>query len=156
IDLGTVAFGPTVVWIDDGSGLGPDYVHGKITGTSPTLFYREPFIFDLQKPRDEMALDALSATPLQDKQIAVNRSQYGSRGRLVVNSVFSQGYTVSDVQCADDAGTPPCTAGPYDHAMVFSFSAPRDQFFDQVELGEVIAGFAGGQFEFNGLTEIGF
>jgi hypothetical protein len=150
------AFGPTVVWIDNGQGLGPDYVHGQITGTSPTLFYREPFIVDLQRPRDETALDALNSTPLQDKQIAVNRSQYGARGRLVVNSVFSQGYTVSDVQCADDAGTPPCVSGPYDHAMVFSFSAPRDQCFDSVELGQVLTGFAGGQSEFNGLTEIGF
>ena len=70
--------------------------------------------------------------------------------------MFSQGYTVSDVQCADDAGTPPCTSGPYDHAMVFSFSAPRDQCFDNVELGQVLTGFAGGQSEFNGLTEIGF
>jgi len=150
------AFGPTVIWIDDGSGLGPDYVHGTVTGTSPTLFYREPFIVDLQTPRDEMALDALSSTPLQDKQIGVNASRYGSRGRLVVNSVFSQGYTVSDVECMDDAGTPPCTSQAYDHAMVFSFSAPRDQCFHNIELGEVIAGFAGGLSEFNGLTEIGF
>jgi len=150
------AFGPTVIWIDDGEGIGPNYVHGTVTGTSPTLFYREPFIVDLQTPRDEMGLDALSATPLQDKQIAVTQSRYGSRGRLVVNSVFSQGYTVSDLQCTDDAGTPPCTSQAYDHAMIFSFSAPRDQFFHSIEVGQVLAGFTGGLSEFNGLTEVGF
>jgi hypothetical protein len=150
------AFGPTVIWIDDGEGVGPAYVHGQITGTSPVLFYRDPFIADLQTPRDEMALDALAATPLQDKQVAVDQSRYGARGRLVVNSVFAQGYTVSDVECADDAGTPPCVAGNYDHAMIFSFSAPRDQCFQPIEVGQVISGFNGGLSEFNGLTELGF
>lgn len=150
------AFGPTVIWIDDGQGVGPEYVHGTITGTSPTLFYRDPFVADLQTPRDETALDALAASPLQDKQIGVNASRYGSRGRIVVNSVFAQGYTVSDVQCTNDAGDPPCTSQAYDHAMIFSFSAPRDQCFDNVEVGQVLTGFAGGLSEFNGLTEIGF
>jgi len=150
------AFGPTVIWIDDGQGVGPEYVHGAITGTSPTLFYRDPFVVDLQKPRDEMALDALAATPLQDKQVAVNSSRYLARGRLVVTSVFPQGYTVSDVQCANDAGDPPCTTQAYDHMLVFSFSAPRDQCFDAVEVGQTLAGFGGGLSEFNGLSEIGF
>ncbi len=150
------AFGPTVIWIDDGEGVGPGYIHGAITGTSPTLFYRDPFISDLQTPRDETALDALASTPLQDKQIGVHASRYGARGRLVVNSVFAQGYTLSDVQCTDDAGTPPCTTEPYNHAMIFSFSAPRDSCFRQVEVGQVLSGFAGGISEFNGLTEIGF
>ena len=149
-------FGPTILWVDDGSGFGTGYVHGKITGTSPTLYFRDPFISDLQTPRDEMALDALSSTPLQDKQITIGTSRYGARGRLVINSVFAQGYTVSDLQCADDAGTPPCTAGAYDHAMVFTFSAPRDPFFNALVPGQVITGFAGGLSEFLGLTEIGF
>jgi hypothetical protein len=163
-------FGPTVLWIDDGSGLGPEYVHGKVTGTSPTLFFRDPFIADLQTPRDETALDALAVTPLQDKQIAVDASRHGPNGRLVVNSVFSQGYTVTDVLCADADGNPPCdtparlvnrmgtptlTVG-YDHAMVFTFSAPRDQCFRSLEVGQVIGAFAGGLAEFNGLSEIGF
>ncbi len=150
------AFGPTVIWIDDGEGVGPEYVHGKVTGTSPILFYRDPFIVDLQQPRDEEALDALSATPLQDKQVGVTSSQFGATGRLVVNSVFAQGYTVSDLQCANDAGDPPCTAAPYGHMLVFSFSAPRDECFGDLQVGQTIRGFAGGLSEFNGLTEIGF
>jgi hypothetical protein len=150
------AFGPTVIWIDDGEGVGPEYIHGQVTGTSPILFYRDPFVADLQTPRDEEALDALSVTPLQDKQVGVNASQFGTRGRLVVNSVFAQGYTVSDVQCANDAGDPPCVGAPYAHVMVFSFSAPRDECFGDLQVGQVITGFAGGLSEFNGLTEIGF
>lgn len=149
-------FGPTILWIDDGSGLGTDYVPGTITGTTDTLWFRDPFIVDLQKPRDEKAVDALTSTPLENKQIGVNASRYGARGRLVVNSVFAQGFTVSDVQCADEAGTPPCTTESYNHALIFSFSAPKDQSFNDIKQGMVIAGFNGGQSEFNGLTEIGF
>lgn len=159
-------FGPTVLWVDNGRGIGPSYVPGTIAGTATTLWFRDPFVSDLQTPRDETALDALSVSPLQDKQISVGGrpgsaeaaagSRYGSRGRLVVTSVFAQGYTVSDVQCADDAGTPPCTSQAYDHAMVFTFSAPRDQDGRNVEVGQVLSGFGGGLSEFNGLTEIGF
>lgn len=151
-------FGATTLWIDNGTGLGPDYVHGAVTGTSQTLWYRDPFIADLQRPESETALDALSSTPLQDKQVRVGTSRYGTRGALVVTSTFAQGYTVSDVECATGAPgpTPPCTAQDYDHVMVFTFSAPRDGEGRPLEVGAVIDGFAGGLSEFNGLTEIGF
>lgn len=147
-----LAYGPTTLWIDDGKSNDPTYA----TGTSPVLWYRDPFISDLQTPKSETALDALSAIPLEDKQVSVTTSRYGARGRLVVTSTFSQGYTVSDVQCADANGTPPCTAQAYDHALVFSFSAPRGEDGAPIVEGQTIEGFAGGLAEFNGLTEIGF
>ncbi len=146
------AFGPTTLWVEDGKDTDPTYA----TGTSPILWYRDPYISDLQTPRDEMALDALSTIPLESKQVSVSSSRYGARGRFVVTSVFSQGYTVSDVQCADTNGTPPCTAQSYDHAMIFSFSAPRGADGAPIVEGQLIDGFAGGVEEFNGLTEIGF
>lgn len=147
-----IAFGPTTLWIDDGKDADPTYA----TGTSPILWYRDPFISDLQTPKSETALDALSAIPLESKQVSVGTSRYGARGRFVVTSVFSQGYTVSDVQCADATGAPPCTAQAYDHAMIFSFSAPRGANGAPILEGQLIDGFAGGVDEFNGLTEIGF
>lgn len=152
------AFGPTTLWLDNGTGLGPDYQFGAVSGTSPTIWYRDPFIRDLQTPRDEMAVDALSLTPLSDKQVRVGASRHGATGALVVTSVFAQGYTVSDVACATGGAmpTPPCTAGDYDHAMVFTFSSPRDQYGRPIVEGEVIQSFNGGLSEFNGLTEIGF
>ena len=147
-----LAFGPTTLWVDDGKSSEPTYA----TGTSPTLWYRDPFISDLQTPKSETALDALSSIPLEAKQISVTTSRYGARGKFVVTSTFSQGYTVSDVQCADEAGTPPCTSQAYDHAMIFSFSAPRGDDGEPILEGQTIDGFAGGLDEFNGLTEIGF
>src|SRR5689334_4160683 len=98
-------FGPTSIWFDDGKDTDATYA----TGASPTLWYRDPFIQDIQKPNDEMALDALSASPLQNKNLDVRQSRYGANGRLVVSSIFSQGYTVSDMQCGPN-GAPPCTA----------------------------------------------
>jgi hypothetical protein len=149
-------FGPTALWVDDGEGSGPEYVPGTVAGASPTLWFRDPFIVDLQTPRDEMGLDALARTPLQDKQVTVRSSRYGERGRLVITSVFAQGYTVSDVECLDRDGTPPCTAQAYDHVMVFTFSAGRGSDGHVLAEGETIDGFGGGLTEFNGLTEIGF
>jgi hypothetical protein len=148
--------GPATLWVDDGEGSGAEYVHGRIAGASPTLWFRDPYVADLQTPRDEMGLDALSRTPLQDKQIAVRSSRYGARGRLVVTSLFAQGYTVSDVQCADEQGRAPCTVQAYDHALVFTFSAGRGSDGHLLQEGEAIDGFSGGLTEFNGLTEIGF
>jgi hypothetical protein len=144
-------FGPATLWFDDGGAAEPTFA----SGASPTLWYRDPFLSDIQTPLDEMALDALEKSPLEQKQVTVDASRHGADGRLVVTSVFAQGYTVSDVQCGP-GGAPPCTAADYDHQMVFSFSAARDERGRLVELGQVIDGFAGGVSEFNGLTEIGF
>jgi hypothetical protein len=155
ITLPDSVLGQTTLWFDNGSGLGPDYEHGAVTGISPTLWYRDPFVADIQTPRDEMAVDALSVTPLTDKQITVDESRYGADGRLVVTSVFAQGYTLSDVSCGP-GGAPPCTAAAYDHAMVFTFSAARDEEGRPLEVGDVVRRFNGGVSEFNGLTEIGF
>ena len=144
-------FGPSTLWLDDGGAMDPTYA----SGASSTLWFRDPFIVDIQKPVDEMALDALSKSPLEQKQVAVRASRYGANGRLVVTSIFTQGYTVSDVNCGP-GGAPPCTTEDYNHKMIFSFSAPRDERGRPVVEGQVIDGFAGGVSEFNGLTEIGF
>ncbi len=88
--------------------------------------------------------------------VTIGLSRYGEVGRLVVTSTFAQGYTVSDVKCADASGAPPCVASAYDHVEVFSFSAPADQNGRLLQQGQLIDGFTGAITEFNGLTEIGF
>ena len=103
-----------------------------------------------------MALDALAASPLQNKQVTVKTSRYGARGRMVVTGTYAQGYSVSDARCADDAGNPPCVSGDFDHVLVFSFSRPKDEEGRNIEAGQFIDGYAGAVTEFNGLTEMGF
>jgi hypothetical protein len=145
-------FGPATLWLDDGTSQSPTYA----SGASDTIWYRDPYISDIQRPTDPMALDALSSSPLELKQLRVDASEYGPAvGRLVVTSVFAQGYTLDDVSCGN-GGAPPCTTEPYHHAMVFSFSAAKDDQGCLIQQGQLIDGFAGGVSEFNGLTEIGF
>lgn len=144
-------FGPTTLWVEDG-GPGGSYA----VGASPTLWFRDPHVADISTPRDPMALDALSASPLQNKQVTVSSSRYGDRGRLVITGTYAQGYSVSDVECADATGAPPCVSGDYDHVLVFSFSRPKDEQGRNLAAGQFIDGFAGGVSEFNGLTEMSF
>ena len=145
-------FGPTTLWFDDGE----DPNATSATGVSPVLWFRDPFIADIQTPSNLSSLDALQVGPLDTKNVDVRASRYGARGRLVVISRFSNGYCVADVQCADAAGTPPCVSKDFDYLEVFSFSAPQDQNRVYIAEGETIDGFAGGVTEFDGLTEIGF
>ncbi|HSD88586.1 MAG TPA: hypothetical protein VLB44_13755 [Kofleriaceae bacterium] len=149
-------FGPATLWLDDGTSMNPTYA----SGASPTLWFRDPYIMDIQTPVMETSLDALEKSPLEMKQVTVNSSRNGASGKLIVTSVFAQGYTVSDVQCTGTPCTlttnPKINAVGYDHKMVFSFSAARDQNGCLIKEGQAIDGFAGGVSEFNGLTEIGF
>ena len=145
------AFGATYLWVEDGQGDDPTFA----TGTSPTLWYRDPYVSDIQRPTDEGSLDALTAAPLDNKQVRVSTSRYGADGRLVVTGVYAQGYTVSDSMCGPD-GAPPCTTGDYDHVYVFSYSRPTRSDGGDVKEGDVIGAFTGAVSEFNGLTEIGF
>jgi hypothetical protein len=144
-------FGPTTIWFDDDPSAGATYA----AGVSPTLWYRDPYINDIQNPGDETAVNAYSDSPLEGKNISVDSSKHGANGAMVVTSVFAQGYTVADVQCGPNL-MPPCIADPYDYVEVFSFSAPQDQDRRFLTEGQVIDGFAGGVTEFDGLTEIGF
>lgn len=157
--MGTVSmnlpsvFGPTTVWFDDfEDGDSATYA----TGVSPTLWFRDPFIADIQTPASETAVDALDVAPLDTKNVDVRASRYGAKGRLVITSLYTQGYTLADVQCQDANGTPPCVAANYDYMDVFTYSAPLDQDKRFLSEGQAIDGFAGGVSEFDGLTEIGF
>ena len=151
VQLPPTVFGPTVLWLQDGGEQG-----SYATGTAPKLWFRDPFIRDIQTPASEVGVGTFVDSPLEQKQVKVTASRHGARGRLVVNGIYAQGYTLSDVQCADDNGTPPCTAGDYDHVLIFSFSRPKDERGRNIQEGQFVDGFAGGVQEFNGLTEIGF
>jgi hypothetical protein len=144
-------YGPTVLWVED------DREGGTFpTGTSPILWFRDPFVADISTPRDPMALDALESSPLEDKQINVSGSRYGASGRMVVTGVYAQGYTLSDSDCADADGTPPCVTGDYDHIFVFSFNRPRGEDGEAIAVGDVVERLTGSIAEFNGLTEVNF
>jgi len=145
-------YGRATLWVEHARGDAPTFA----TGVSRPLWYRDPWLSDISTPADEAALDALERSPLERKQVVVHASRYAERGRLIVTGAYAQGYTVSDVQCADDAGTPPCTTGAYDHVFVFTFGRPEDSRGVPIRTGHRVVELAGGVSEFNGLTEIGF
>lgn len=150
VDLPPV-YGPTFLWVEHTKGDAPTYA----TGTSDVLWFRDPYLEDISRPLDEMSLDALEASPLEDKQINVTQSRYAN-GRMVITGVYAQGYTMSDVQCADADGTPPCTSGAYDSLFVFSFNRPEDEEGRRVAAGQSVDRLTGSIGEFNGLTEVNF
>jgi hypothetical protein len=98
-------FGPTTLWVED-NGPGGSFA----AGASPALWFREPTTSDISTPRDLMALDALSASPLQNKQVtitdlALRRARPAGRHRDL-----RPGLLGVRRECADDAGNPPCVA----------------------------------------------
>lgn len=145
-------FGPTFLWVEHGHGPSATFA----TGTSDILWFRDPFLSDVSRPPDEADPTARERSPLEGKEVAVSSSRYGARGRLIVTGVYTQGYTVSDVECQDDAGTPPCVTGDYDHMFVFSFSQPAIEGGGLLQVGHAIDRVNGAVSEFNGLTEMGF
>jgi hypothetical protein len=147
-----IVFGAAFLWIEHTRGDDPTFA----TGTSQVLWYRDPFLVDISRPEDEGALDALESSPLEDKQINVSGSRYGASGRMVVTGVYAQGYTLSDSDCADADGTPPCVTGDYDHIFVFSFNRPRGEDGEAIAVGDVVERLTGSIAEFNGLTEVNF
>jgi hypothetical protein len=145
-------FGPTYLWAEDARR--PDATFA--TGTSPALWYRNPYLEDVSRPDDEAALDAFQRSPLERKHIDVTASRYGDLGQLVVTGAYAQGYTLSDVACADASGAPPCTTGAYDAVFVYTFGRPEDQDGAPLYPGHIVNRLAGEVSEFNGLTEVGF
>jgi hypothetical protein len=146
-------FGETFLWLEDASSATPTYA----TGTSPSLWYRDPYLSDISRPEDESKLSALYKSPLEQKQVIVTGSRYGARGRLVVTGVYAQGYTLSDVECADAQGNPPCTTGDYDHVFVYSFNRAYDELSGSiVQQGDLVDRLTGAIGEFLGLTEVNF
>jgi hypothetical protein len=165
-------FGPTSIWVEDGCYLDftgsatPTCDNGSAsyaTGSSPTLWFRDPFIADIRCSTDaatcaaqEAGSDPYGTGPIDNKNVTVLTSRYGATGRLVITSKYAQGYTLADVNCADMNGTPPCTSMDYDYIDVYSYSAPLDQEKRFLNEGQSVDGFSGGVSEFDGLLEMGF
>jgi hypothetical protein len=146
-----LAFGRTFLWVED---VTETEAHQATyaTGTSPTLWYREPLLADISTPDPRGSVTAqLQTSPLEDKQVRVSGSAHGAAGRLLVTGVYADGYTVSDVRYAQ-----PSTTTPYGHVYVFSFSRPVDVRGRPIQIGQTLKFFEGGVDEFNGFTEMNF
>lgn len=152
VALPKIIFGATYLWLEDGSG-DSSRVPTWATGTSPTLWFREPLLADISTPDLTGTPSSwLRRSPLEGKQVRISGSAHGAAGKLIVTGVYADGFSVSDVDCTSR----PCVADPFAHVYVFSFSRPIDVKGRPVQVGQTLKSFEGGIAEFNGFTEVNF
>ncbi len=102
------------------------------TGVSPTLFFDDPTVRDVQ------FTSLLSTSPLVGRQVRV------SKGTLVVTNVVSNGFYVADLR----DNTPERL---FNAMFVFTFSKPEG-----VDYGDHLCGFSGAVQEHVGQTQVVF
>lgn len=125
------AFGPTNVWIEERS--------AHAIGASPTIYFRNPYIADIQTPPDPAAPNATFCTPFNRKYVVVDRAQ--GDGKLVVSSVFGNAFAVTDT------GAP-----SFNSIYIYSFGRPPGYIVP----GRVLRQFSGNISKFIGFTEVNF
>ncbi len=134
------AFGPTAIWIDE-----PTW---HAVGASPTIYFPNPRIADVQTPVDKTATNLTFCTAYNGKFVVVDHAT-GS-GQLVVGSVFGDAFTITDTGVAPYDST--AQTGGFNNIYIFSFGKPPDY----VEPGRLVSSFSGNISKFVGFTEVNF
>jgi hypothetical protein len=130
VDL-PLAFGSTSVWIDDPA--------SGTTGASPTIFFRNAFIPEVQTPPDVNAPNATFCSPFNGKFLLVDKAT--ANGQLVVSSVFGNAFAITDT------GAP-----TFNSIYLFAFGKPPGSIVE----GRVVKSFSGNYSKFVGFTELNF
>jgi hypothetical protein len=128
-----LAFGSTSIWID--------HVPSGATGASPTIYFRNALIPEVQTPPDLTAQNATFCSPFNGKFLIVDHAT-GS-GQLVVTSVFNNAFSITDT------GAP---AGQFNSIYLYAFGKPPPYIVE----GKVITSFSGNYSKFVGFTELNF
>ncbi len=126
------AFGSTSIWIDEPS--------SGATGASPTIYFRNPFIAEIQTPADITAPNATFCSTFDNKFLNVDHAQNGGQ-QLIVTSVFSGAFVVTDT------GAP-----TYNNIYLYAFGQPPSYIVP----GKVVTNFSGNYSKFVGFTELNF
>ncbi|MDB4969570.1 MAG: hypothetical protein JWN44_5259 [Myxococcales bacterium] len=130
VDL-PLAFGSTSLWIDDPA--------SGTTGASPTIYFRNAFIPEVQTPPDVTAANATFCSPFNGKFLVVTNAT-GS-GQLVVSSVFGNAFSITDTG-----------ATTFNSIYLFAFGKPPSYIVE----GRVVNSFSGNYSKFVGFTELNF
>lgn len=128
------AYGPTNVWLEEET--------SHAGGASPTLYYRNPYISDIQTPPDVNAANAAYCNPYDRRFVTVDSTATG--GHLVVTSVFNNAFTVTDTASG--------AFGDFNSLYVFSFSQPPRAAVP----GRVLKSINGNLSKFIGFMELNF
>ncbi len=130
-----VAFGATSLWLDE--------LTSHATGASNNIYFRNPFVTDVQTPPDLTAANATFCTPFNGKFIIVDQPAM-STGKLVVSSVFGDAFVITDT-----------SFGKYDafnSIYLYAFGKPPPEIVP----GKVLTSFSGNVSKFVGFTELNF
>jgi hypothetical protein len=126
-----LAFGSTSVWLDDRA--------SGATGASPTIYFRNPLIPEVQTPPDVTAQNATFCSPFNHKFIIIDHAT--GAGQLVVTSVFNNAFAVTDTG-----------ASTFNSIFLFSFGKPPSYIVE----GRLLKSFSGNYSKFVGFTELNF
>jgi hypothetical protein len=126
-----VAFGSTSVWIDERQ--------SGATGASPTIYFRNALIPEVQRPPDLTATNATFCSPFNNKFLIIDHASPG--GQLVVTSVFGDAFSVTDTG-----------ASAFNSMYVYAFGKPPTYIVE----GRVITSVSGNYSKFVGFTELNF
>lgn len=125
------AFGSTSIWVDEPS--------SHATGASPTIYFRNPTIPEVQTPPDLTAMNATFCSPFNNKFVIIDKASAG--GQLVVHSVFSGAFSVVDTG-----------ATAFNNIYLYAFGKPPPYIVP----GRVLKSFSGNYSKFVGFTELNF
>jgi hypothetical protein len=129
------AFGAATLWLEDPV--------SHATGASPTIYFRNPFIADVQTPPDVNAPNASFCSPFNNKFIIVDHPAMPG-GQLVVSSVFGNAIAVTDTSYGDYAH--------FNSMYLYLFGKPPLYLVP----GKVLNSFSGNVSKFLGFTELNF
>jgi hypothetical protein len=125
------AFGATSIWVEE------PIAHAS--GASPTIYFRNPFISDVQTPPDLTASNATFCSPFNNKFVIIDHAT--GDGELVVSSVFSDAFVVTDTG-----------ASSFNNIYLYAFGKPPPYIVP----GRVIRSVSGNYSKFVGFTELNF
>jgi hypothetical protein len=125
------AYGSTSIWLDEPI--------SHATGASPTIYFRNPFIDEVQTPPDLTASNATFCSPFNNKFITVDHARAG--GQLIVTSVYSNAFVISDTG-----------ATTFNNVYLYAFGKPPPYIVP----GKVVTQFSGNMSKFVGFTELNF
>jgi hypothetical protein len=134
------AFGTANLWLEE---LGTHAL-----GTSPSIYFPQPTIADVQTPLDPTSPTASYCSSWNGRHAIFDHATPPS-GQLVVTSVFADQYVVADTGAMYDTMK---KTGGFNHLDVYTFSAPDSTIFP----GVIIKNMSGNLAKFNGFTELNF
>jgi hypothetical protein len=108
-------YGAATLWLQEH----PTATSGQAVGASPTMYFPNPTIPEVQFPLDMTATTATWCTPFNNKHVVFDHAT--GNGKLVVTSVFIDSFVVGDTGANFNTMD---GSGGFNHMYIYSFGKP--------------------------------